>query len=241
MMMVHTLVFGAFLWTLESILATTVCPNTYYTRQVCVCDYMTHRASCENFVLPSPYIMPAVPSYVTDIKIYNGFFPNLTKISFQLISRNHITYLEITWSHIRHVDPDTFEGFVNLTALNLRGNKIDTKSMKHSLANVKDGRLNRLSFKNMGWTDMSINMFSGAPRSIRHVDISYNKQIKLSDHMFDGLEKTSTLIFTYSNLLKCGNSFKQLKSLLNLDLSFNEIGVCNAHILPITLKQLNIE
>ena len=198
---------------------------------------MTHRATCNTRL---PHVMPALPSYVTAIHITNAFFTNLTKKTFLFIPCNRITVLEIWSSHIHHVEPDTFEEFVNLKYLNLGSNRIDPKSLKHSLANVNSHRLNWLLLKSMGWTDMSINMFSGVPNSIRYVDISYNRQIKLSDGMFNGLEEIFTLRFTYSKLPKCGNSFKQLKSLSTLDLSFNEIAMCNIHILPRTLKQLNL-
>ena len=59
--------------------------------------------------------------------------------------------------------------------------------------------------------------------------------------IFNGLEKLSHLILTKSDILKCYESFKQLKSLLKLDLSVNEISTCNTYFLPKALKELHLK
>ena len=203
----------------------------------CDCNTTTHLASCY-FINES---IPAVPYYIYSVKIFLGTFSTLTKKTFNSIAKNHILDLFITsFIKIEHVNADAFEDLIYLTSLDLSGNIIDINSLKVSLLSLTNRQFSLLRFQSMGWTDMSIRLFSGAPQNIGEVDMSHNEQITVSNGMFDGLEKLSYLRFAHNSMVKCSESFKQLISLLRLDLSGNRIATCNIDFLPVTLKELDL-
>ena len=207
--------------------------------QVCRCDESLHLADCTKTKLT---FIPKLPSYVYSVRLDGCSFPNVTKEFFSALSNNHILSLSMKNCGIKDIDQDAFEDLDYLTNLDLSSNNIPAVTLKHSLGKLKNPNLHSLVFNDMGWTDLSLRLFDSVPhRYINVLSISENP-LYLSDGMFEGLEKLSTLLVRNSTLMQCPEALKQLKSLLTLtlDLSFNSIALCRTKNLPDTINVLNL-
>ena len=204
---------------------------------LCVCFKKERRAECSNRKLP--FSIPKLPSYVENVEFNDDYFSRISKKTFESISQNRIIKISMRGSQIQHIGPNTFEDLIYLKTLDFSSNEdINITSLKISLYSLKNRNLSSLNFDRMGWKDLSMKVFSGVSRSIDTLSLSSNSFHQLSDGMFEGLKKLLTLHAFDNRLRSCSKSLKELKSLVTLGLSHNNIATCSSKVLPKTLKDL---
>ena len=144
-------------------------------------------------------------------------------------------------SAITYIDPNAFEHLENLQDLDLSSNpNINISSLKLSLASLQNEKLNSLRFNYMGWKSLVVDVFSGIHRNITLMSIDGNSFNHFSDGLFTGLDKLTNFRALNNKFNKCENTLLKLKSLISLDLSRNNITVCDTAFLPQALGQLRL-
>ena len=215
----------------------TICPTT----NLCDCNEESHEADCSERKPPLTSI-PKLPSYIYKVKLDGNYFPNISKDTFSTISENRISVISLSDANIQHIDTDAFETLNYLQSLDLSNNKnMNITSLKLSLFSLKNNNLTSLRFESIGWKNSSLEIFSGVHRNITELSIWGNPLEHLSAGTFNGLEKLMELEAISTRLTACDEGLKELRSLLILDISLNDISVCNTNVLPQKLTTLQFE
>ena len=208
---------------------------------ICKCNRKENSAYCSGRGDHLTHI-PKMPSYVRKLQLEEFNLSSISKKTFALISQNNITSISVQRSNVHNVDRNTFETLGHLTSLDLSSNKnINISSLKQSFTSLKKKNLYMLSFQNMGWKDLTMNIFSGVRRHVVKLYLSGNLLEKLSEGMFEGLDTLTQLYANGNKLNTCDASLNELEKLHKLDLSSNYISTCNSLFLPKTLQMLKLQ
>ena len=214
-----------------------ICPTT----TLCDCNEESHEADCSRRIPPLTSI-PKLPSYIYKVTLAENYFPNISKNTFSSISGNRITRISMYDANIQYINSDAFEALDYLQSLDLSFNiNMNITSLKFSLFSLKNNNLTSLRFSGIGWKNSSMQIFSGIHRNISEITISGNPLVQLSAGTFNGLEKLLKLDATSNRLSACDDGLKELLSLLELDMSLNDISVCNTNVLPQNLTTLQFQ
>ena len=148
--------------------------------------------------------IPILSPNVTVLIISHGRFSNLTRNTFLNLTQDSIKVLKMTNCGIKYIAKDAFKNFTKMEHLDLSRNYKGLNAtniaemMSHSLNHSK---ITHLSFNYMGWNELPPNMFVG----LNGTNIT---TIELTHNFFRQIKK---------------DTFRPLKSLQELDLSWNGI------------------
>ena len=205
---------------------------------LCRCDHKKHTAICSGRGRNISYI-PELPIYIHSTRFERFYFPNISKELFSSMVRNEIINISIQDSGIQNIAASAFEHMNNLTGLNLSSNRnINVTSLKQSLYSLKNRNISFLAFEQMGWHDLSENIFTGVRRNIDFVSLDDNSFDHLPQQIFQGLQHLKKLNVRRNRLKSCEKSLLSLTSLISLDLSYNNIIDCKSNCLPKKLETL---
>ncbi|XP_075065490.1 lumican [Mixophyes fleayi] len=131
-----------------------------------------------------------------------------------------IQYLYLQNNMIEGIDDDTFKNVTDLRWLILDHNHLSNANIKKNpFAKLKQLQKLYINYNNL------TELVGPLPKTLDDLRVSNNKISKITPNILEGLENV-TVIHLQHNALKedsIGGAFKGLKSLLYLDLSFNEL------------------
>jgi len=168
----------------------------------CTFNETTKAATCKGHGTMDT--IPKLSPNVTVLIISHGRFPNLTRDTFLNLKQDSIKVLKMTNCGITFIARDAFKSFTKMKHLDLSRNYEGLNAtniaemMTHSL---NQSKITHLSFNYMGWNELPPKMFVGL--------ISTNtKTIELTHNFITQIKE---------------DTFRPLKSLQKLDLSWNGI------------------
>ncbi|XP_038236045.1 fibromodulin [Dermochelys coriacea] len=148
---------------------------------------------------------------------------------------SRMKYVYFQNNQITTVQEGAFDNATTLEWIALHGNQITSEKMgKKVFAKLKN--LERLYLDNNNLTKMP----SPLPRSLRELHLAYNQITRIPSNALEGLENLTALYLSHNQIHDIGASFKGLKSLILVDLSYNHLRKLPDG-LPSSLEQLYLE
>ncbi|XP_006025088.1 fibromodulin [Alligator sinensis] len=148
---------------------------------------------------------------------------------------SRMKYVYFQNNQITSIQEAAFDNATNLEWIALHGNQISSEKMgKKIFAKLKN--LERLYLNNNNLTKMP----GPLPRSLRELHLAYNQISKIPANALEGLENLTALYLSHNYIYEIAASFKGLKSLILVDLSYNHLRKVPDG-LPIALEQLYLD
>ncbi|XP_015250210.1 PREDICTED: fibromodulin-like [Cyprinodon variegatus] len=148
---------------------------------------------------------------------------------------SHIKYVYLQRNQITGIQHGVFDNATNLMWVILSHNKLSSEKLSDSVF-VKLENLDRLYLDHNELTRVPRNL----PSSISRLQLSHNKIAKVSSKSFDRMSNLTTLQLQANVIEELEGGFKDLKSLIMLDIGKNKLRKI-PDSLPESLQQLYLE
>ncbi|CAC5417175.1 unnamed protein product [Mytilus coruscus] len=151
--------------------------------------------------------IPRLPNDVKILTFVNNYLPNITRLTFENLSAEYITQLNLSQNHIKTISRDAFVDFKSFYVLDLSSN----------MAIILDSLYE--AFVNVNFVQQGSLYLNNITRKGFQTDIFKTDIFKTLEH-----GKINKIVLQNNNLLRIdGSSFKNLKYLNTLDVSNNNI------------------
>jgi Leucine-rich repeat (LRR) protein len=169
--------------------------------------------------------IPKLSPNVTVLIISHGRFSNVTRNTFLNLKQDSIKVLKMTSCGIKFIAKDAFKNFTKMERLDLSKNyeglnaTIIAEMMSHSLNHSK---IIHLSFNNMGWNELPPKMFVGLiSTNITKIELTHNFIRHIKEDTFRPLKSLQELDLSWNGITDIGINFTDMSQLKNLSLAGN--------------------
>ena len=169
--------------------------------------------------------IPKLSPNVTVLIISHEQFSNVTRNTFLNLKQDSIKVLKMTSCGIKFIAKDAFKNFTKMERLDLSKNyeglnaTIIAEMMSHSLNHSK---IIHLSFNNMGWNELPPKMFVGLiSTNITKIELTHNFIRHIKEDTFRPLKSLQELDLSWNGITDIGINFTGISQLKYLSLTGN--------------------
>jgi Leucine-rich repeat (LRR) protein len=169
--------------------------------------------------------IPNLSPNVTALIISHGNFSNLTRDTFLNLKEDSIKFLKMTSCGIKFIAKDAFKNFTKMEHLDLSSNYegLSTTNiaemMSHSLNHSK---IRHLSFNYMGWNELPPKMFVRLiSTNITTIELTHNFIAQIKEDTFRPLKSLQKLDLSWNGITDIGINLTGMSQLKNLGLAGN--------------------
>jgi Leucine-rich repeat (LRR) protein len=191
-------------------------------------NYCTFNATTEVATCKGHGTMDTIPKLspnVTHLIISHGKFSNVTRNTFLNLKQDSINVLKMTNCGIKLIAKDAFKNFTKMKHLDLSKNNEGLNAtniaemMSHSLNHSK---ITHLFFNNMGWNELPPEMFVGLiSTNITKIELTHNFIRQITEDTFRPLKSLQELDLSWNGISDNRINFKGMSQLKKLSLAGN--------------------
>ena len=191
-------------------------------------NYCTFNATTKVATCKGQGTMDKIPNLspnVTALIISHGKFSNLTRDTFLNLKQDSIKFLKMTSCGIKFIAKDAFKNFTKMEHLDLSRNYEGLSAtniaemISHSLNHSK---IRHLSFNYMGWNELPPKMFVRLiSTNITTIELTHNFIAQIKEDTFRPLKSLQKLDLSWNGITDIGINFTGMSQLKNLGLAGN--------------------
>jgi Leucine-rich repeat (LRR) protein len=191
-------------------------------------NYCTFNATTEVATCRGQGTMDTIPELspnVTHLIISYGKFSNVTRNTFLNLTQDSIKVLKMTSCGIKFIAKDAFKNFTKMEHLDLSRNYEGLSAtniaemMSHSLSHSK---IRHLSFNYMGWNELPPKMFVRLiSTNITTIELTHNFIAQIKEDTFRPLKSLQKLDLSWNGITDIGINFTGMSQLKKLGLAGN--------------------